>query len=913
MDHEQQPFRLIITIFLLLLLSSLLGGETAFSTSQTITIGVLAKRGPAIARQKWSATAHYLTTQIPAYTFTIVPLDFKELYEAVRQEQLDFFITNPSFYVELEAKFKVSRIATLENRIGNTGSSLFGGVILTSIARKDLKTIADLKGQSFMAVNPRSLGGWQMAWRELKKAGIDPENDFDKLLFGETHDDVVHAVLSEKIAAGTVRTDTLERMLANGSIAANDFRIINPQPQDHNFPYYRSTPLYPEWPFAKPQHTPKELTKLVTQALLRMEPTSKAAINAKITGWDVPLDYLAIHDLMRELHLGPYLTMGKATLADLVEHRWREGIVIIFLFALLFAALFCAIIFNRRIKKVQTALQSELGKRQTAEKELMKHRQHLESLVQKRTEELQHTNLLSRKAHGRLQEAQRIAHLGCWEWQILDNSLWWSSEIYRIFGLTPAQFNASLEGFLDSVHPADRELVQRAVEETLSHGRNYDIEHRIVRPNGEERIVQERGQVEYDHTGEPIRMIGTVQDITRRKQSDDEKKELENQLQHLHKVEAIGTLAGGIAHDFNNLLTPILGYAELVEESVADNDDASRQIAEVIKAGYRATDLVRQILTFSRKGSGTEDFFTPGIMVKESLKLLRASLPSTIEIHEEISNNCGMIHADPTKFQQIIINICTNGVHAMENEKGILTVKLANKELTAKDLLPYRDLRPGQFIEIIISDTGCGMDETTRLHIFEPYFTTKEQGRGTGLGLAIVHGIICEMHGMVQVKSEIGQGTTFAIYIPSAEKLQLKKKIPAMATKLPTGTEHILCIDDEEPVLRAEKLILEGLGYRVTAEKDSQAALTEFKNNPTDFDLIFTDQTMPNLTGTELASQILAIRPEIPIILCTGYSTLVSEESAQAMGIKSFLMKPVSRQQMAETVREVLKKGALKN
>ncbi|MFC1512874.1 PhnD/SsuA/transferrin family substrate-binding protein [Thermodesulfobacteriota bacterium] len=905
MAHKQRQLRFLIPVLILLLLPLLLWSASVCAAPPTIAIGVLAKRGPTIAFSKWGATAQYLSEHIPQYNFVIVPLDFTTLHQAVEQEKIDFFITNSSYYVELEAQFNVSHIATLENLLDGKSSNLFGGVIFTSIARTDLKTLDDLKGHSFMAVNPRSLGGWQMAWRELKKAGINPHQDFSQLSFGETHDAVVHAVLSEKVEAGTVRTDTLERMLAEGKISANDFRIINQQPQGSGFPFFRSTSLYPEWPFAKLQHTPPELAKLVARALLRMEPDNLAAKNAQIAGWNVPLNYYPIHELMRYLHLGPYHLLGMASLDELIKHRWREGAAILFLITLLLAALFWSWLFNRRIKKIHTSLTSELSRREAAETKLEEHRQHLETLVQRRTNELQQTNLLSHKAHVRLEEAQRVAHLGCWEWQIPGNSLWWSAEIYRIFGLAPAQFAASFEGFLDTVHPADRDLVQRAVEETLANGSDYDIEHRIILPSGEERIVHERGKVQCDHTNKPVRMIGTVQDITHRKQTEDEKKDLEDQLLHLHKIEAIGTLAGGIAHDFNNLLTPILGYAELVEEAVADNEDASRHIAEVITAGNRAAALVQQILTFSRKSDISADFFSPAIMVKESLKLLRSSLPSSIDIQTKIDNDSGLIHADPTKFQQVIVNICTNALHAMENEKGVLTVRLGRRQLGAADLLPNHEMTPGEFIEIIISDTGCGMAEATVQHIFEPYFTTKEPGRGTGLGLAIVHGIIREMHGAVRVTSKVGRGTTFAIHIPAA-KQATTEAVPADPQPLPGGNEHILIIDDEKPVLLAEKLILERLGYRVTAKTNSEEALAEFEKNPTAFDLIFTDQTMPGLTGTDLASRILAIRPEMPIILSTGYSSVVNKESAKAMGIKTFLMKPVSRQTMATTVREML-------
>jgi CheY-like chemotaxis protein len=381
---------------------------------------------------------------------------------------------------------------------------------------------------------------------------------------------------------------------------------------------------------------------------------------------------------------------------------------------------------------------------------------------------------------------------------------------------------------------------------------------------------------------------------------------MEAELFQAHKMEAIGALAGGIAHDFNNILAALLGYAEMAKDDIPQESHAGNCINQVLKAGNRAKELVRQILTFSRKGPEMrQQPLQPSFIIKEGLKLMRASLPTTIEIRENIHSDCGLISANPTNIHQILVNLCTNALHAMEDEKGVLTVTLTRVEQQEAEAFIKKGVPVGAFIELMVGDTGCGMNEATVKRVFEPYFTTKGIGKGSGMGLALVHGIVKGLRGFIRVESEPGKGTAFHVYFPAIDE---KTAVPEEEKQEPLtrGTEKILVIDDEESIVAMYKGILELQGYRVEGHSDSEKALEAFRMAPDSFDLILSDQTMPHLSGSELAKEILQIRPNIPIILCTGYSSLVSKEKAQEIGIERFIMKPVERKTLMETVREVL-------
>lgn len=383
-----------------------------------------------------------------------------------------------------------------------------------------------------------------------------------------------------------------------------------------------------------------------------------------------------------------------------------------------------------------------------------------------------------------------------------------------------------------------------------------------------------------------------------------EKRRLELMLLQAQKMEAIGTLAGGIAHDFNNILSPIIGYTEMALGDIPDVNPQRHRLEQVLMAAMRAKELVKQILAFSRVSHEQPmSSMDISMIVKEALNLMRATLPSSIEIRQNIEKGVAVV--DATQIHQVIVNLCTNGAHAMEG-KGILDVSLTRVHLGEIDVstLSASKLKPGPYLKLSVSDTGQGMDGETLQRIFEPYFTTKEVGKGTGLGLAVVHGIAKRHDGDIIVRSEPGKGSVFDVYLPTAV-VETKASI-AVPEALPKGSGHILLVDDEPMIADMAARMLEQLGYRVAAKTSPLDALDLFRSAPREFDLILTDYTMPGLTGLELAGEILRIRPDIPVILCTGFNENVTKETAKAMGIRELTLKPLERKELARLVRSVL-------
>lgn len=408
----------------------------------------------------------------------------------------------------------------------------------------------------------------------------------------------------------------------------------------------------------------------------------------------------------------------------------------------------------------------------------------------------------------------------------------------------------------------------------------------------------------YNQKGSAKRAMVVAHDITELKQAEQEKERLEEQLQQAQKMEAIGTLAGGIAHDFNNILSIIIGYTELVLMNGNVDDEVKQNLKEVFNASKHARDMVKQILAFSRQSKHERKPIQVSHIVKEATKLLRASLPKTISIQQHIEKNIGIIEADATQIQQVIMNLCTNAAHAINEKDGLLKISLRNVELDQKDAAEIPDLKPGTYLKLSVSDTGHGIHPHAHKRIFNPYFTTKENGKGTGLGLTVVQGIIKNHSGAITLESEVDKGATFHIYLPTIQREVSMAEIES--TALPMGQERILFVDDEQPLVEIGKQMLERLGYSVSTRTSSIEALELFKTHPNRFDLVITDIVMPNMTGDKLAQNLMDIRADIPIILCTGYSEKFTRRQASDMGIRSFLMKPLVMQDLASTVRQAL-------
>jgi PAS domain S-box-containing protein len=401
----------------------------------------------------------------------------------------------------------------------------------------------------------------------------------------------------------------------------------------------------------------------------------------------------------------------------------------------------------------------------------------------------------------------------------------------------------------------------------------------------------------FDAFGKIINYVAVKRDVT-------QEVKLEKQLHHAQKMEAIGTLAGGIAHDFNNILSAIIGYSELATKHVTHNPRLQHSLEGVLKAANRARELVSQILTLARQSEQQLQPLKLGPVMKEALRFLRASLPATIEIREDIRTSSDTVLSDPTQIHQILLNLCTNAAHSMREKGGILEVSLTEADFSPEDVLVHPDLKPGPHLRLSVSDTGHGVDSSLLERIFDPYFTTKAPGEGTGMGLAVVQGIIRNQGGHIAVRSEVGKGSVFHVFLPKIADRAKKEK--DVIEPPPQGNEHILFIDDEAILANLGKDLLESLGYSVVAITNSNEGLELFLADPKRFDLIITDQTMPEMTGMTLAQKMLQIRPDIPIILCTGYSEQVTRDGAREIGIREFLMKPLIMRDLARTIRMLL-------
>jgi PAS domain S-box-containing protein len=508
-----------------------------------------------------------------------------------------------------------------------------------------------------------------------------------------------------------------------------------------------------------------------------------------------------------------------------------------------------------------------------------------------------------RENQSRLELALQSAHMGVWHWDLIKDKRFFDDQVCHLLGIAPGKFTGTADGFFNVVHPDDREVLKAALARTIEQDVPYETEYRAVWPDGSLHYIIARAKLFRDETGQRVRLNGLIWDITERKRADEEKEKLETQLRQSQKVEAIGMLAGGIAHDFNNILQPIIGYTEMGLNELPPSSPQRKSLEQVLNASIRAKGLIRQILAVSRSAQEQQRIPTDiSSIIKEALKLLRSSLPTSIEMRQKIRK--GVALADPTQIHQVLMNLCTNAAHAMD-DKGILEVRLSPVDLSESDLADQSifDLKPGPYLRLTVSDTGCGMDGKTLERIFDPYFTTKEVGKGSGLGLAVVSGIVKRHEGAITVRSEPGKGTTFSVYIP---RVDVQSEATMQVEDLPPhGSERILLVDDESAVTGVGTELLESLGYKVTSRTDSLNALEVFRSSPFEFDLVITDYTMPKLTGLDFAREVLRLRPDIPILLCTGFSEKITPDSVKKLGM-GLLMKPYGMREISEAVRKIL-------
>ncbi len=480
------------------------------------------------------------------------------------------------------------------------------------------------------------------------------------------------------------------------------------------------------------------------------------------------------------------------------------------------------------------------------------------------------------------------------------------NNLEQLTGYVPQEFALGGRPWTEVILEEDQEQVRKSFLHGLGTDHTYVRQYRVRTANGRIIWIQENGQIACDSQGRALYTDIVLLDVTERKQAEEMRPQFEAQLRQAQRMDAIGSLAGGIAHDFNNILGVMLGYTEMALMGLKEDDALKRRLQQVLKAGKRGKELVSQILSFSRPSPQERKPVHVSAVIKETLNMLRATLPTTIELRMRLEEDQDTILADPTQMHQVIINLCANSAHAMRDKGGVLDISLKPVNLDAKAAAQFHGLAPGPHIRLVVKDSGHGMDRDTLEKIFDPFFTTKKMEEGTGMGLAVVHGIIKAHKGAITVQSKAGKGSEFQIYLPRVEASELPGGVEIAGVE--NGQESLLFVDDEEWLVDMWKEILESLGYRMTVTTKPLEALRMFKERPREFDLVIADQTMPQMTGLELAQELIALRPELPVILVTGFSQLVTPEKAQKAGVRDYIMKPLSISELTNAISKALGK-----
>jgi len=488
---------------------------------------------------------------------------------------------------------------------------------------------------------------------------------------------------------------------------------------------------------------------------------------------------------------------------------------------------------------------------------------------------------------------------------IMTGKIAWGGAVTQVTGYTPAEMRAvGWRRWQRQIHSEDRQRVLARLSEALETVGKYQMEYRVLHKSGEERCIEDTGVALPGENGRSVRVIGAMKDVTARIRLEEERRRLEHEMQHSQRLESLGVLAGGIAHDFNNILAGIIGLTDLAIRDLPAKSRPRGDLVEALQAAHRAKELVKQILVFSRQSGRDRAPMHLHIIAREAIKLLRATLPSNIEITDSVDTNSGAAVANAAQMHQVIMNFCTNAAHAMKKRGGKLEVRVSDAEVDARRAATHPRLHVGPYVRVSVSDTGHGMSPSVLARVFDPFFTTKGPGEGTGMGLAVVHGIITDHGGAVMAESRTGMGATFHAYLPRVSGVVVEEQ--SRMGHLAGGHERILFVDDDEAVLRFANIALPRLGFTVVLCKNAQEALDTFDRTVKRFDVVITDQIMPGMPGTDLAAELTRRQPGLPVILFTGYSDQMPSAQWRESGIVSVLVKPVTVKDLVDEIRRAM-------
>ncbi len=759
--------RIVISLLLYCLLS-VLPAPTPAATGEgdNVRIGVLARRGFDQAVVQWGPTVDYLNETLPGSRFELVPLDFNELHQAVRDGKVDFFLSNPAYFVDLEYNHGVRSIATLLNSRLNKATAEFGGVIFCRTDRQDIQQLDDIKNKRFMAVDPRSYGGWLTARYHLLTKGIIPDRDCRSMEYGGTHDAVVYAVHEGKVDAGTVRSDTLERMAQEGKIRLEDFRVLDPQKPKGSFPFQLSTALHPEWPMASLPHVDGNLIKRVTVALLQMPADSRAARAATAEGWTVGLNYQPVHDCLRALRMPPYTDYGKITWQQALRKQWplMAGLLLILLLTIGFSFRLKGL--NRQLSQTLDQLDDELQQRREAEAALSNFKQTLDQV---------HDCVFMFDS-----ETLRFIYAN----QGAMKQIGYSPE--ELATMTPVDVKPR---FTDDSFRRLLEPLLRGEQDSTT----FITDHR--RKDGE--LVPVEVMLQYVKPDDTGRFVAVIRDINERLKAEKEKEKLQAQLLQSQKLESVGRLAAGIAHEINTPIQFISSNVDFLSDSFqslakvldqlraalegpegtppdltptrtalaeADWDYLAGEVPLAIQQSKngleRVSSIVLAMKEFSHPGGKEKVPANLNRIVETTVTVARNEWKYVADVTTELAPDLPMVPCLTDEMGQVILNMLVNAAHAID-------AKLGSNPEGVKGAIHISTRALADGVELRLSDSGTGIPQAIRDRIFEPFFTTKEVGRGTGQGLAICHDVVVEKHGgTLAVTSEEGVGSTFIITLP---------------------------------------------------------------------------------------------------------------------------------------------------
>ncbi|MBW2568869.1 MAG: response regulator [Deltaproteobacteria bacterium] len=870
----------------IILLFTFMTASIALANDDQVKIGVLAIRGHELCMQKWVLTAEYLTSKIPNKTFVIILLDYDQIYSSVEKGEVDFILANSSFYVELEHWYGANRIATFKNRCFDNFCTKFCGVIFCKTDRSDIRQLNDLKGKTFMATAEGSLGGWRMAWRELKERGIDPYSDFKDLKFGGTQDVVVYAVRDGKVDVGTVRADTFMKMHTEGKIDIQNFYVLPYELVREDCgcedcaPFSHSTRAYPEWPMAKVKHTPDELAEKVAIALIEMSPDSPAAIAAECGGWTIPLNYQPVHECLKYLHVGPYKDLGKITLTDVVKNYWHLILLIILLFLIISVFTFVFQKLNGKLKVSYARLREEIDATNRMAAELEDARAYTRGLIESSPDALVTFN-----ESGIITDVneQMIKLAGCVREELI------GSRFCEYF--------------------TDREKACLGVKRSFEEGKITDYELMMKSKTRDKTEVSYNAIVYSYEKGQVRGVFAAARDIS-------ESKRVEKELKEAKEVAEAATRAKSefLANMSHEIRTPMNGVIAAVD--LALSEELSPKVEHYMRiihsSAYSLLGIINDILDFSKieadklhlekRSFGLDDVLSSVMDV-----FLHKAIERKIEIVVDVAPDTPrFLIGDSLRLQQILKNLIDNAIKFTDREGVILVGVKILKESLDQVILKF-----------FVKDTGVGIAPEHLSKLFKPFSqadtSATRKYEGTGLGLCICKQLVNMLDGNIWVESELGKGSVFTFTASFGRQIterQRKLIIPPDIKGL-----NVLVIDNCAVNRDIVQKMLESFGFQAESVSSGEESLNILKKNQArkePFELVVIDSLMPGLDGIETSRRIrMELKLTIPIILMTALGKEDEKVDAERVEINSFLTKPIYQSELFNAIMDVFGKKTL--